>query len=113
GGVVRRWELKGRVPRQLQAQQGVKGRQPIHQEGQRDTPRSMQPARAAERARTTSEWLSNVILGIPLGVVVVDRRYDVQTINSAALRLLGIYKAAQGEDLIHLTRSIPGDALST
>ena len=40
-------------------------------------------------------------------MAVVDRNYDVQFINRSALRLLGIYKAAIGNDLIHLTTSIP------
>lgn len=65
----------------------------------------------SERARTTNEWLGNVMLGLHVGIVVVDRRYDIQTINSVALRMLGIYTAAQGEDLIHLVRTIPGDSL--
>ena len=71
----------------------------------------MSLAPSSQRARTSGEWLGNIVLGLPLGVVVVDRRYDIQAINSAALRLLGIYTAAQGEDLIHLTQSLPRDAL--
>ena len=47
------------------------------------------------------------MLDLPAGVAVVDRNYDVQFINRSALRLLGIYKAAIGNDLIHLTTSIP------
>src|SRR5205085_5343430 len=38
----------------------------------------------------------------PMGVVVVDRHYDIQTINSVARSLLGVYHAASGADLIHL-----------
>ncbi len=32
---------------------------------------------------------------------MVDRRYDIQTINAAARRLLSIRGAAVGEDLLH------------
>lgn len=67
----------------------------------------------ANRARSAGEWLGNLVLSLPLGVVVVDRRYDIQEINGVALRQLGIYSAALGEDLIHLTQSVPGDALRT
>ena len=48
---------------------------------------------------------------IPLGVVVVDRRYDILTINRAARLLLGVYHEVIGEDLIHLAQSLPGPLL--
>jgi two-component system CheB/CheR fusion protein len=41
-----------------------------------------------------------------MGVIVVDRRYDIQVINTAARRLLGIHSAAVGEDLVHLARGV-------
>jgi hypothetical protein len=44
-------------------------------------------------------------------VVIVDRRYHIQAINSAALRLLDIYRPAVGGDLIHLAERVPGAAL--
>src|SRR5207248_11509802 len=42
-------------------------------------------------------------------MVVVDRRYDIQTLNTAARRLLGLHGVAIGEDLIHirLLRGVP------
>jgi two-component system CheB/CheR fusion protein len=43
--------------------------------------------------------------------VVVDRRYDIQMINSAARRLFGIHTAALGEDFIHLTQTVPSAPL--
>jgi two-component system CheB/CheR fusion protein len=43
----------------------------------------------------------------------VDRRYDIQTINNAARRLLGIHSAAIGEDVVHLVRTVPSAALRT
>jgi two-component system CheB/CheR fusion protein len=66
-----------------------------------------------QRTRTNSERLGDLILDLPAGVAVVDRNYDVQFINRSALRLLGIYKAAIGNDLIHLTTSIPTTSLRT
>ncbi len=38
----------------------------------------------------------------PVGVVVVDRRYDILSINAAARRLLSISDPAVGEDLLHM-----------
>jgi two-component system CheB/CheR fusion protein len=64
-----------------------------------------------QRTRTNSERLGELILDLPAGVAVVDRNYDLQFINRSALRLLGIYKAAIGNDLIHLTTSIPTSGL--
>ena len=61
----------------------------------------------APRARNASEKLGSLIFNLPVGVVVVDRRYDVQVINSAAHRLLDIQRAAIGEDLLHLAGTIP------
>ena len=63
------------------------------------------------RARNSSERLGLLVLSLPVGVVVVDRHYDIQMINSNAMRLLGIFTDAVGEDLIHLAQSIPGNAL--
>jgi two-component system CheB/CheR fusion protein len=45
--------------------------------------------------------------GLPVGVVLVDRRYDVLHINPAARRLLGIPRPAVGEDIVHLSRHLP------
>lgn len=51
------------------------------------------------------------LLKLPVGIIMVDRRYDIQTINSAARRLLTIHGAAVGEDLIHLAESLPAARL--
>ncbi len=52
-----------------------------------------------------------VLLSLPVGVVVVDRRYDLQHINSAARRLLGIHGEALGLDLVHLVQGVPSGDL--
>ncbi len=60
------------------------------------------------RMQTASEKLGNLVLDLPIGVVVVNRQYDIETINAAAHRLLGISPlAAVGNDLIHLAASVP------
>lgn len=46
------------------------------------------------------------LLKLPMGIVVVDRRYDIQAINGVARRLLAIYNAAIGDDLIHLIAGV-------
>ncbi|MBV9168584.1 MAG: PAS domain-containing protein [Chloroflexi bacterium] len=43
-----------------------------------------------------------VLFELPVGVVVVDARYDIQHINATARRLLGIHTPAIGEDLVHI-----------
>ncbi|MBV8432833.1 MAG: PAS domain-containing protein, partial [Candidatus Eremiobacteraeota bacterium] len=45
----------------------------------------------------------------PLGVVVVDRNYDISTINQAARSMLGIHGQGIGEDLVHLAEVPSGD----
>ncbi len=52
----------------------------------------------------------NLLFNLPVGVVVVDRRYDIQEINNAARRLLGIHTVAIGEDLLHLAQKVPNKA---
>lgn len=59
------------------------------------------------RTRTSIERLGDTMLGLPIGIAIVDRHYDVQTINAAALRLLEIHRAAVGEDLLHLVENVP------
>jgi two-component system, chemotaxis family, CheB/CheR fusion protein len=48
---------------------------------------------------------------MPVGVVVVDRRYDIQAINPAARALLGIHGAAIGADFVHLAQNLPSKPL--
>ncbi len=67
--------------------------------------------RETQRSRIAREKFEGLLLGLPLGVVVVDRRYDIQAINSAARRLFGVHSAAIGEDFLHLARTVPPDPL--
>lgn len=68
--------------------------------GQGDAPL----ARAPERTE-------NVLLHLPIGVVSVDRRYDISQINNSARRLLGVHGRAIGDDLIHMVQTAPPLAL--
>ncbi len=43
--------------------------------------------------------------------MVVDARYDIQSINAAARRLLSIYGSGIGADLVHLAQHVPSRAL--
>jgi two-component system CheB/CheR fusion protein len=51
------------------------------------------------------------LLKLPVGMVVVDQRYDIQAINAIARRLLGIYSAAIGDDLVHIAQGVPHQQL--
>ena len=63
------------------------------------------------RVRTSMETLGALIFNLPIGIVVVDRRYDVQSINRAAYDLMGIERSAIGEDLLHLAERVDSRAL--
>ncbi|HEX2347080.1 MAG TPA: CheR family methyltransferase [Ktedonobacterales bacterium] len=62
---------------------------------------------SAARPRTSFERLGDAVLTLPVGIAIIDRRYDVLTINPAALRMLGIHRSAVGEDLLHLAEDVP------
>ncbi|MEW6636593.1 MAG: CheR family methyltransferase, partial [Actinomycetota bacterium] len=63
------------------------------------------PQGEEHRPRVSEEgFLSQV----PVGLVVVDRNYDVRAINAAARGLLQVHGAAVGEDLLHsLPEEVP------
>jgi two-component system CheB/CheR fusion protein len=67
--------------------------------------------REGQRPRTRAEADATLLRGLPIGVVVIDRHYDIQTINNSARRLLGIHGPAEGEDLVHLTDRLPAPGL--
>ncbi|CAA9484928.1 MAG: Multidomain signal transduction protein including CheB-like methylesterase, CheR-like methyltransferase and BaeS-like histidine kinase [uncultured Rubrobacteraceae bacterium] len=57
------------------------------------------------RSRTTDE--EGLVNRLPVGVVIVDRRYDILDLNAAARALLSIRGVAVGEDLLHAVQGIP------
>lgn len=54
------------------------------------------------RDATVADRADSLLLGLPVGIIVVDRHYDIGSINTAARRMLGVHGPAIGEDLIHL-----------
>ena len=52
-----------------------------------------------------------VLLGLDVGIVVVDPRYDIVRINTAARRVLGIHGRAFEQDFVHLAESLPSTTL--
>jgi len=79
-------------------------------------PLRLSTAGDAEMVERTRELLpagsrDELLSGLPVGIVVVNRRYDIQLINLAARRLLGIHSLAVGEDLIHLLDSMAASPL--
>jgi two-component system, chemotaxis family, CheB/CheR fusion protein len=57
------------------------------------------------RVRPSSEVVGALVLGLPIGVVIINRQYDIQAINQAAQRLLAIYRPPMGADLLHLVEN--------
>lgn len=70
-----------------------------------------QPTPDQRRVPTSHDTLGAYLLNTPLGLVVVDQRYDIHAINVAARRQLNIHGPAIGDDLIHLTTILPADAM--
>ncbi len=50
-----------------------------------------------------TERLGSFLFDSPIGVVVVDRNYDILTLNQSARALLAIHGQGIGDDLVHLT----------
>jgi two-component system CheB/CheR fusion protein len=58
--------------------------------------------RDAPKPATAGDRVESLLLRLPVGVVVVDRRYDIHSINAAARRLLAIHGPAINDDFVHL-----------
>jgi two-component system CheB/CheR fusion protein len=71
------------------------------QQSERHT-RISRVSKEAATARAASQVASRLLHDLPVGVVVVDQRYDIQLINRVARSLLGVHTPALGEDLLHL-----------
>jgi two-component system CheB/CheR fusion protein len=55
----------------------------------------------------SNEAAEALLLDVGLGIVVVDARYYIRRINTAARRLLGIHGLAFDQDFVHLAESLP------
>lgn len=53
-----------------------------------------------------AERLGTFFFDSPLGVVTVDRTYDIQAINQAARQMLGIHGQGIGEDIVHSASAV-------
>ena len=50
-------------------------------------------------------------LKMPVAITVVDRHYDIQSINSLARRYFSVHGPGIGDDLLHLAQGIPHNSL--
>jgi two-component system CheB/CheR fusion protein len=64
------------------------------------------PARLPDFRPSAAEIAGKFIFASPMGVVVVDRRYDIITLNAAARSMLQIHGVGIGDDLIHSSHGI-------
>jgi two-component system CheB/CheR fusion protein len=79
------------------------GRRPA-EDGQAPRAVSDLQSNLRERARSLAE--EPLLERLPIGVVAIDRRYDILTINNAARRMLSIHGVAVGEDFLHLLQRV-------
>jgi two-component system, chemotaxis family, CheB/CheR fusion protein len=64
-----------------------------------------------EAGRPLGERIDAMLLRMPVGVVLIDEHYDIQFLNAAARRLLGIHGTAVGSDFVHLAHQLPSEEL--
>ena len=70
------------------------------------------PANTLREVRPpTGDRLDGLLLRMPVGMVVIDASYDIQFVNAAARRLLGIHGPAIGSDFVHLANQVPSEEL--
>jgi two-component system CheB/CheR fusion protein len=63
--------------------------------------------RQARRVAESSASADSLLLDLTVGIVVVDQRYYILRINSAARQMLGIHGTAYEQDFIHLAEALP------
>ena len=69
--------------------------------------------RDAKRVTDSSASADSLLLSLTVGVVVVDSRYYILRINSAARKMLGIHGTAFDQDFIHLAEVLPPSEIRT
>ncbi|MDQ2966388.1 MAG: PAS domain-containing protein, partial [Chloroflexota bacterium] len=69
--------------------------------------------RDAQVVADSTKAAEGLLLDLRQGVVVVDSRYYITRINTAARRMLGIHGLAFDQDFIHLAESLPSTAVRT
>lgn len=69
------------------------------------------PPRGIEFRPTAAETVGRFVFSSPIGVVIVDRRYDIVTLNPAARAMLQIHGVGTGDDLIHSAQAVDREAM--
>jgi two-component system CheB/CheR fusion protein len=67
--------------------------------------------RDVQRIAESSAAADELLLNLTVGIVVLDSRYYILRINSAARQLLGIHGTAYDRDFIHLAEVLPASAI--
>jgi two-component system CheB/CheR fusion protein len=67
--------------------------------------------RDVRRVAESSESADALLLGLTVGVVIIDPGDYILRINSAARHMLGIHGTAYGQDFIHLAEVLPQSAI--
>jgi two-component system CheB/CheR fusion protein len=67
--------------------------------------------RDAQRVAESSASADSLLLGLTVGIVVVDPRYYILRINTAARQMLGIHGTAYDQDFVHLAEALPPSAM--
>jgi two-component system CheB/CheR fusion protein len=67
--------------------------------------------RDVRRMAESSAAADDVLLNLTVGIVVVDPRYYILRINSAARQMLGIHGTAFDQDFVHLAEVLPPSAI--
>src|ERR1035437_8144172 len=69
--------------------------------------------RDAQRVTESGASAATLLLSLTVGIVVVDPRYYILRINSAARKMLGIHGTAFDQDFIHLAEVLPPSEIRT
>ena len=82
-------------------------------DGRREPAWAVAPGAAEPREirSPTGNRLDDLLLRMPVGMVVIDASYDIQFVNAAARRLLGIHGPGIGSDFVHLVNQLPSEEL--
>jgi two-component system CheB/CheR fusion protein len=67
--------------------------------------------RDVRRVAESSESADSLLVNLTVGIVVVDPRYYILRLNSAARKMLGIHGTAFDQDFIHLAEVLPPSAI--
>jgi two-component system CheB/CheR fusion protein len=67
--------------------------------------------RDVRRVAESAASADRLLIDLTVGIVVVDARYYILRINSAARRMLGIHGTAFDQDFIHLAEALPHSAI--